>query len=67
MNCPRCNSVMVEERFQDLYDDTGKIHFFGYRCLSCGEILDPIILTHRKQGPSFPLKNKGRHLKKVAA
>lgn len=66
MDCPRCNSVMVEERFQDFNDDTGKFHFFGYRCLSCGEILDPIIAENRNRGPLTPLKGRGRHLKQAA-
>ncbi len=52
MNCPRCHSVMVEERFQDFNDDTGRMHFFGYRCLSCGEILDPVIAGNRNHGPT---------------
>ena len=66
MNCPRCHSIMVEERFQDL-QETGEIHFFGYRCLSCGEILDPLIAEHRDRGPTAPLRGRGRHVKKVAA
>jgi hypothetical protein len=41
--------MMVEERFQDLQDDTGQIHFHGWRCLVCGEILDPVIATNRRQ------------------
>jgi hypothetical protein len=57
---------MVEERFQDL-QETGEINFFGYRCLSCGEILDPIIEEHRNHGPTAPLRGRGRHVKKVAA
>ncbi|MGB3941931.1 MAG: hypothetical protein WBK96_10620 [Candidatus Manganitrophaceae bacterium] len=67
MNCPRCKSIMVQERFQDMKDDTGVIHFFGYRCLSCGEILDPVIAHHRIERPTRPLQGKGRHVKPVAA
>lgn len=67
MTCPRCHSVMVEERFQDFKDDTGVIHFFGYRCLSCGEILDPVIEENRNQGATPPLRGRGRHTRKVAA
>jgi hypothetical protein len=58
---------MVEERFQDFNDDTGRMHFFGYRCLSCGEILDPVIAGNRNHGPTPPLRSRGRHVKKVAA
>lgn len=58
---------MIEERFQDLKDDMGVIHFFGYRCLSCGEILDPVIAYNRSHRPDRPLKGRGRHVKLVAA
>ena len=43
MECPRCNGVMVQDEFEDLKDDTGSLHFKGWRCLICGEILDPVI------------------------
>jgi len=47
MQCLRCNGLMVLERFDDIRDDTGQIHFEGLRCLLCGEIVDPTILTNR--------------------
>lgn len=49
MRCPRCKGMMVKERFQDIEDDTGQIYFHGWRCLVCGEILDPVIVTNRQQ------------------
>jgi len=51
MRCPRCNGLMVEDWFQDIRDDTGRINFEGLRCLSCGEVVDPVILRNRKIGP----------------
>ena len=51
MRCPRCKGMMVKERFQDIQDDTGQIYFHGWRCLVCGEILDPVIVTNRQQPP----------------
>ena len=47
MDCPRCGGLMVSEKFEDLTDDTGEFYFFGRRCIICGEILDPMILTNR--------------------
>ena len=38
---------MVEEVFEDLEDDTGLLNFMGWRCLACGEILDPTIAQNR--------------------
>jgi hypothetical protein len=42
--------------------------YWGFRCLFCGEILDPLILENRNdfrkppspQNPGFPLENNGR-------
>lgn len=47
ITCRRCQGLMVPERFQDYYDDTGQLSFYGWRCLTCGEIVDPVIQTHR--------------------
>jgi hypothetical protein len=38
---------MSQEIFEDLLDDTGSIKFKGWRCLTCGEILDPVIANNR--------------------
>jgi hypothetical protein len=51
MNCPRCGGLMADDWFQDLQDDTGRLHFEGLRCLVCGEVLDPVILHNREVGP----------------
>jgi phage FluMu protein Com len=43
MKCHRCGSLMVYERFygpEELY--------LGWRCISCGEILDQVILENRQ-------------------
>ncbi len=59
MDCPRCKGVMVEDTFEDLRDDTGSLHFNGWRCLLCGEILDPVIAINRESRPS-PLLGRAR-------
>ncbi|MCI0527102.1 MAG: hypothetical protein L0Y56_06625 [Nitrospira sp.] len=45
--CQRCQGLMVKDHFIDLLDDTGKIQFLGWRCLVCGEVVDPVILFNR--------------------
>ena len=40
--CHRCGGLMVPE----WTDDPSTT---GWRCVSCGERIDPVILTHRKQ------------------
>lgn len=64
MKCPRCKGVMVKEVFEDLFDDTGSLCFNGWRCLTCGEILDPVIVNNRGTRRS-PLLGRAR--KKFAA
>jgi len=44
MQCQRCNGVMVNERFYGPGDP-----FWGWRCMLCGNISDPIILENRSQ------------------
>ena len=42
---------MVEETFVDLQVSPSVSSFTGWRCLICGEILDPIILQNRTRHP----------------
>jgi hypothetical protein len=55
---------MAQEIFEDLLDDTGSLFFKGWRCLTCGEILDPVIANNRGSRPEPFL---GRARKKFAA
>jgi len=59
MHCPRCKGVMVRDVFEDLMDDTGSLFFNGWRCIICGEILDPVIANNRDTSPS-PLIGRAR-------
>ena len=59
MECPRCNGVMVQDVFEDLKDDTGSLRFKGWRCLICGEILDPAI-EHNRGTHREPLLGRAR-------
>ena len=44
MKCYRCNSNMVYQKFYGLYE-----HFWGWRCIFCGEIIDQVIMENRLQ------------------
>ena len=50
---------MVEEVFEDVKDDTGALRFAGWRCVNCGEILDPIIQANRATRP-LPFMDRAR-------
>ncbi|HUJ79415.1 MAG TPA: hypothetical protein VLY45_03755 [Nitrospiria bacterium] len=62
MNCPRCKGVMALERFCDLYDETGELCFMGWRCITCGEVVDPVIVRNRQHHRSVeaPPRSKPR-------
>jgi hypothetical protein len=51
---------MVVDRFTDLLDETGQITFGGWRCLACGEIVDPVIVANRLRKVPLPT-TKPRH------
>jgi len=40
--CHRCGGRMIFEKFYDVNSI-----FYGWHCVICGEILDPVILLHR--------------------
>jgi hypothetical protein len=42
MKCGKCGGFMYYEKFQDLRED-----FLGWRCISCGEIVDQVVLDNR--------------------
>ena len=42
IHCQRCYGRMAFEKF---YSQDSS--FFGWRCVMCGDILDPVILLHR--------------------
>ncbi len=59
MECPRCKGVMVSDRFEDVADESGAMKFSGWRCILCGEILDPVISANR-QAHHEPLLGRSR-------
>ncbi len=42
IHCQRCHGRMAFEKF---YGQNGS--FFGWHCVMCGDVLDPVILLHR--------------------
>jgi len=45
MKCNRCGGVMVYEKFKVYSEEVED--FSGWRCVSCGEIVDEVILKNR--------------------
>ena len=50
MKCNRCEGWMVNEKYYG-----AGLPFWGWRCVSCGEILDPVIWENRNHRRKFPL------------
>ena len=61
MHCSRCTGLMIRD---DLQDETGLDRFVAWRCLICGEVLDPVILENRSEAPNL-MVDRGRHWPKV--
>ena len=60
MGCQRCKGLMIPDRFVNLRDDTGRLKFEGWRCVNCGEVVDPVVLTHRSETPKGPYRGNTR-------
>lgn len=45
MNCPRCHGLMVYDRVYGPEEVT--LELLIWRCLNCGETVDPLILQNR--------------------
>ncbi|HOG16917.1 MAG: hypothetical protein A4E73_03284 [Syntrophaceae bacterium PtaU1.Bin231] len=43
VKCPRCRNNMTADTFYGTTD-----RFTGWRCVMCGEIIDPVILSNRQ-------------------
>lgn len=42
MKCEKCGGIMSYEKFYDQFED-----FLGWRCISCGDIVDEVIVRNR--------------------
>ncbi len=47
MICYRCHGLMVEEELCDWVGGKGYDRSPAYRCIQCGDLVDPVILQHR--------------------
>ncbi|MBI4000831.1 MAG: hypothetical protein HY348_03505 [Nitrospira defluvii] len=47
MTCTRCEGLMVADDLLDLQESYHPMRLEGHRCLSCGNVVDPLIQRHR--------------------
>jgi hypothetical protein len=48
MECMRCQGLMAEDHFIDLQGTGGLMWMKGWRCLNCGQVVDPLIEQNRR-------------------
>ena len=46
--CARCGGLMMTEFYMDLLFCIGETEFAAQRCVQCGEVVDPVILSNRR-------------------
>lgn len=47
MECTRCDGLMVSDNLIDMRASSIPMWMTGWRCVSCGNIVDPLIQRHR--------------------
>ena len=47
MRCTKCNGFMVVDDLIDLRESYHPMWIRGWRCVTCGNVIDPLILRHR--------------------
>jgi len=58
MQCHRCGSTMVHQKFYGPHE-----HFWGWRCIFCGDILDETILENRSELQGLAMLRNGSRRK----
>ncbi len=63
MTCPRCHGLMAAITLEDPKSTISREPLIGWRCLLCGEVLDPTISENRvitrKRLPRQPVPRLG--------
>lgn len=49
MKCTRCCGMMVRDHLLDIKETVGPMWIHGWRCVACGNIVDPVIERHRAE------------------
>ena len=49
MKCSRCQGLMVSDHLLDIKETMGPMWVKSWRCVACGNIVDPLIEKHRAE------------------
>ena len=58
MKCPHCSGFMIIDTCLNLEGERNTVWIGEWRCLNCGELLDPRTLENRR------LQHEGKHLRR---
>ena len=47
MRCTKCKGLMVVDDLIDMRESYHPMWMRGWRCVACGNVVDPLILRHR--------------------
>jgi len=47
MQCTKCDGLMVSDNLLDIKESAIPMWMKGWRCVACGNIVDPLIQKHR--------------------
>lgn len=53
MQCTRCEGLMVTDHLLDMQESYGPMWMRGWRCVSCGNVVDPLIQRNRMRQNSL--------------
>lgn len=53
MRCPRCHGFMIVDHFTDMQFSSGALWLRAWRCVNCGEVMEPGIASHRLAQHSY--------------
>ena len=53
LRCHRCDGLMLPVRLYDQMLGFGPMDCWGWRCVICGELVDPLILQNRGDGKNL--------------
>ena len=48
MRCTHCHGMMVVDHFVDLEDTSGHLWLRAWRCVNCGNVVEPGMLRRRE-------------------
>jgi hypothetical protein len=60
MACRRCRGLTVVDHFIDMQDDQGHLWLTAWRCVNCGDVVEPGILSNRHAHQSLMARLMGR-------